>query len=79
MHPELQRELKSHKQPVPFTVDFIQSDDTITLVVYRDEVMAYQQLERYLIYDYLKRLQESVQSYGWICELEGRDGSCPSR
>jgi hypothetical protein len=78
MQTELQSELRMIKQPVPLTVDFIQSEDTITLVVYSGEVMAYQELERYLIYDYLKRLQQSVQSYGWECELEGRHGNRPS-
>lgn len=77
MQLELQHELQLLKQPVPLTVDFVLLPDTIVLVVYSDEVMQYPELERYMIDGYLRTLQQSIESYGWKSELEGRHGSSP--
>ncbi len=66
--------LRSIKKPVPITVDIAEGDEGLHIVVYEDEVMNFEEVDRYVIMDYLQRVQRALQSTGVEVELEGRSG-----
>lgn len=58
--------------PLPVTVDFIEYDDEIKVVVYEQQVMSFEQLDRMVLMEYLQRIRKTLADMGLVVSLEGR-------
>lgn len=71
---EMREALQSVEKPVPLTLDVAAGENGILLLVYEDEIMAYPQLDRYIIMEYLETCRNILTQFDVEVGIEGRPG-----
>jgi hypothetical protein len=73
---EMARKIREVKVPVKgLVMDIKARPNYLALTVYEDNVMEYNESQRWQLMEYLLLVRKLIQSYGTPCEIEGLAGN----
>jgi negative regulator of sigma E activity len=78
---EVKRVVRSHNKPYDFTIaTVVYPDGLVTLRIYEEEIMAFEDEQRANILLHLEKVQNEIRNtLGLRCELEGVVGEPPRK
>lgn len=60
--------------PLPVTMDIVEAPDgELKVVVYEQQVMSYEKLDRIVLMEYLQKVRQTLVDMGLVVSLEGRN------
>lgn len=69
--------IRKVKKPYPFHVDIVAIDDSLALRIYEDDIMRFNDRQRYEIVHYLGNIMQIIESYGVECHVQAAKGGVP--
>lgn len=67
------------QSPYKITVDLVDKKDYIGLRIYENEVMALSNEKQLTVIEYLHKMRQMIQAFGYKCFFEGEKGDPPRR
>lgn len=77
--PAVHKALHESKKPFPFVVDLVELPEFLYLMVYADEILAFDDSEREQVMVWLLAVRDKIQNLGIRCEIVGTDDKLPKR
>jgi len=76
---DMYRDIRKIKKPYPFHVDIVEHSEGLALRIYEDDIMRFNDGQRYEIVNYLGEVLKSIETYGIPCHIQGAKGGVPGR
>lgn len=77
--PILIKTLKEMKSPYKVIVDLVDKDTYLGLRIYENEVLALSSEKQLIVVEYLQKVRQMIESFGYKCFFEGQKGDPPRR
>ena len=69
--------LKENKPPYNIVIDIVEMPKFLALRVYENEVMALSNEKQIIIMEYLFKLKNIIEQFGYTCDFQGAPGDPP--
>lgn len=76
-NPLVYKILKENKPPYNIVVDLVEMPNFLALRVYENEVMALSNEKQIIIMEYLFKLKNIIEQFGYTCDFQGAPGDPP--